>query len=121
MVGYAKLNATIEALNLQKIDEAVFDAVMNQRKDLQDETQLKAFLTTQKIDVNKFMAVYNSFAIDAKAKEYANLTKKYNIMGTPTIIVNNSYMLTPAQPPRLLEVTQALVDKSINDNKSKKK
>ena len=120
-VGLAKLNATLEAMNLQRIDEAVFNAVMNQHQDLQDLKQLEIFLKAQKIDVAKFMAVYNSFAIDAKTKEYANLTKKYNISGTPTVIVDNRYQLTPAQPPRIMEVMQALVEKSLAENKTKKK
>ncbi len=119
-VGLAKLNATLEAMNLQRLDEAAFDAVMNQHQDLQDLKQLEIFLKAHKIDVAKFMAVYNSFAIDARTKEYANLTKKYNIAGTPTVIVNR-YQLTPAQPARIMEVMQALVDKSLAENKTKKK
>ncbi len=121
LIGYAKLNATIEALNLQRISTPAFNAIMNERKDLQDIKQLKAFLTTQKVDIPKFMAVYNSFAIDAKTKEYASLTKKYNIMGTPTVIVNNQYQVSPAQPARIMEITQALVDKSLASNNTKKK
>ena len=120
LIGYAKLNATIEAMGLQRINEPVFNATMNQRKDLQDISVLKAFLATQKVDVTKFMNIYNSFAIDAKTKEYATLTKKYNIMGTPTVIVDNRYQVSPAQPARIMEVTQALVDKSVAQNTKKK-
>lgn len=114
-VGFAKINATVQALNLSPaFNQKVFDTVMAQRQDLQDPKQLQVFLNANKnlVDPVKFMNMYNSFSISSKPQEYAAYTKAYNITGTPTFIVDGKYMTKPAQPARLMEVVQALVEKS---------
>lgn len=120
--GYAKINATVQMLNLGTgFNQQIFDATMKQRKDLQDPTQLKTFLTANKnlVDPNKFMATYNSFAVSTKPQEYAQYTNAYNITGTPTFVVGNKYMTMPAQPEKLMQVVQALVDKVKQEQKIK--
>jgi len=120
--GYAKLNATAQSMNLgSTFNQKVFDAVMNQHQNLEDQTQLQSFLKTNKslVDPGKFMATYNSFAISTKPQEYAQYTQSYNITGTPTFIVANKYVTKPAQPAQLIQVVQALVDKSKKEQKIK--
>lgn len=121
--GYAKINATAQLLNLgAKFNQQVFDATMNKRKNLEDQTQLQAFLNANKgiVDQKKFMATYNSFAVSTKPQEYAQYTQAYNITGTPTFVVANKYVTMPAQPERLMQVIQALVAKAQNDQKKPK-
>jgi thiol:disulfide interchange protein DsbA len=121
--GYAKINATSEAMHLgTNFNQAVFDATMNKRQNLEDPKQLQAFLAANSkiVDPKKFMATYNSFAISSKPTEYAQYTKAYNITGTPTFIVAGKYVTSPAQPDRLIQVIQALVDKAQAEQKSKK-
>lgn len=120
--GYAKINATSQALNLgTKFNQQVFNATMTQRKNLEDPTQLQSFLEANKaiVDPKKFMATYNSFTISTKPQEYAQYTQAYNITGTPTFIVGNKYVTTPAQPAQLIQVIQALVDKVKTEQKIK--
>lgn len=120
--GYAKINATAQALNLgTKFNQQVFNATMTQRKNLEDPTQLQSFLEVNKaiVDPKKFMATYNSFTISTKPQEYAQYTQAYNVTGTPTFIVGNKYATTPAQPAQLIQVIQALVDKVKTEQKIK--
>jgi thiol:disulfide interchange protein DsbA len=120
--GYAKINATVQMLNLSSaFNQQVFKATMQQHQDLQDPTQLKAFLAANKnlVDPNKFMATYNSFSVSSKPQEYAQFTTAYNITGTPTFVVGNKYMTQPAQPQKLIQVIQALVDKVKKEQKIK--
>lgn len=120
--GYAKINATSQALNLgTKFNQQVFNATMTQRKNLEDPIQLQSFLEANKaiVDPKKFMATYNSFTISTKPQEYAQYTQAYNITGTPTFIVGNKYVTTPAQPAQLIQVIQALVDKVKTEQKIK--
>ena len=120
--GYAKINATAQALNLgTKFNQQVFNATMTQRKNLEDPTQLQSFLEANKaiVDPKKFMATYNSFTISTKPQEYAQYTQAYNVTGTPTFIVGNKYATTPAQPAQLIQVIQALVDKVKTEQKIK--
>ncbi len=121
--GYAKINATAQSMNLgTAFNQAVFNATMNQRQNLEDPKQLQAFLSSNSklVDPKKFMDVYNSFAVSSKPSEYAQYTKAYNITGTPTFIVAGKYATTPAQPEKLIQVIQALVDQARQDQKAKK-
>lgn len=120
--GYAKINATSEALKLgTNFNQQVFNATMNQRQNLEDPKQLQTFLAANKklVDSKKFMDTYNSFSISTKPQEYAQYTQAYNITGTPTIIVGGKYMTMPAQPDQLMNVIQALVDKVKKEQKIK--
>ena len=112
--GYAKINATATILNLgAPFNQQVFSATMQQKMNLEDPAQLKTFLATNKnlVDSNKFMATFNSFSVSTKPQEYAGYTTAYNITGTPTFVIGNKYMTMPAQPERLIQVIQALVNK----------
>jgi thiol:disulfide interchange protein DsbA len=120
--GYAKINATTEAMNLgTKFNQQIFNATMNQHQNLEDATQLQAFLAANKslVDSKKFMTTYNSFSISTKPQEYAQLTQAYNITGTPTFIVGGKYQTMPAQPEKLVQVIQALVTKVKQEQKIK--
>ena len=54
--------------------------------------------------------------IDATVNKYKSMTLNplYNIIATPTIIVNDQYIVNPALPSRLIEVINALVNKTIS-------
>ncbi|RTK98270.1 MAG: thiol:disulfide interchange protein DsbA/DsbL [Proteobacteria bacterium] len=120
--GYAKINATIQAMNLgTKFNQQVFDATMNKHQNLEDPAQLQTFLkaNTGLVDSNKFMTTYNSFAISTKPQEYSQYTQAYNITGTPTFIIGNKYVTKPAQPDKLIQVIQALVTKVKQEQKIK--
>lgn len=125
--GFAKIAATLNNLKSNKAIYAlypkVFDATFQVEKsggdvnkfeqNLATEKGLRSFLTTNQIskkDQNTFINVFNSFSINAKTQEFTNLTSKYNITGTPTFIVADKYMVSPAQPERLVYVVNQLVN-----------
>ncbi len=115
MVADAKLNATIQLLKLNKLYVPVFNAIFSGQK-LNDATSLKVFLANNglnKEQVNKFLDAYNSFDISSTVGRYKTMTAdpSYNLTGTPTFIVADKYIVSPAQPPRLIEVIKALVIK----------
>lgn len=120
-LGYAKISATAQMLKLGSgFNQLVFKATMEERQDLENPANLKNFLAKQKIvDPKKFMATYNSFTISTKPQEYAQYTQAYNITATPIFVVANKYMTEPAQPDKLIQVVQALVDKAKLEQKIK--
>ena len=120
--GYAKINATAQMMKLDSnFTQKTFDAVIKQHQNLEDPAQLNSFLTANKqlVDPSKFMAIYNSFAVSSKPQEYSQYTQAYNISGTPSFVVGNKYMAKPAQPAKLIQVVQALVDKVKKEQKIK--
>jgi protein dithiol oxidoreductase (disulfide-forming) len=123
--GFAKLNATLEAMKLNNLYTPVFEAYLA-KKDLNNVVELKKFLGDKKLlgnkaltqeKITKFMETYNSFTIVSKVAEYKVLTSKYNITGTPTFIVGDKYVVSPAKPERTMQVIEALVKKIKSESK----
>lgn len=117
ITGYAKLNATLQIMNLDKLYTPVFNATFSQH-DLNDPIQLKDFLTQNGLsqkETNKFMSTYNSFTVNSKVSEYKLQMDAYDITGTPTFIVDDKYVVNPALPPRTIEVVKYLVKKSASE------
>ena len=115
MVAFAKLNATIQLLKLNKLYIPAFNAVFA-RQNINDPMVLKTFLASNgltKAQIDNFLTMYNSFDISMTVGKYKSMTEdtKYNITCTPTFIVADKYIVSPAQPPRLIEVVKALVNK----------
>ena len=112
--NYAKLNATLQLMKLNNLYTPAFTATFA-RQDLNDQTILKAFLSQNGLNadqVNKFMSTYGSFTVNSKVSEYKSQMNTYNITGTPTFIVADTYVVKPAQPERLIEVVLYLVNKA---------
>jgi thiol:disulfide interchange protein DsbA len=117
--GYAKLNATIQILKLDKLYTPTFNAIFAQQ-DLNDPAQLKSFLLKNGLSqdqTNKFMSTYDSFTVNSKVSEYKTMMDTYNITGTPTFIVADKYVAKPALPDRLIQVVQQLVAKAAAEKK----
>ncbi len=112
--NYAKLNATYVLMNLNKLYGPSFTATFA-HQNLNDIATLKSFLKQNGLTVdqiNKFMDNYTSFTVSSKVSEYKNLMSVYNIEGTPTFVVADTYMVKPALPDRLIEVVTYLVNKA---------
>ena len=49
------------------------------------------------------MATFNSFGTNAKLAAAKQMTRDYAIQGTPTLIVNGKYVLSPVPPAALIQ------------------
>jgi thiol:disulfide interchange protein DsbA len=65
------------------------------------------------VDPKEFVAVANSFAINTKVRRADELVKAYGVEGTPTIVVNGKYRLSPSQvgADQSIELTKWLIAK----------
>jgi thiol:disulfide interchange protein DsbA len=121
MEGFARFFATMNELNLaDKLNHPAFVAVMDQRVNLADPAILGTWLKSQPgIDVNQFMATYNSFGINAKVTVAKQMTKDYAVQGTPSIVINGKYSLIPAQPDQLLQRMKDMIAQARKEMKKK--
>jgi len=118
MKGFAKLSATLQATKLTRLYTPAFNAIFDQQN-LANPQLLASFLQQNKLNkaqIDNFFRIYNSFDIDVTLSKYKELTLApiYAINGTPTIIVNEQYIINPAVPSRLIEVLDALVNKTVS-------
>ncbi|MNG82754.1 Thiol:disulfide interchange protein DsbA precursor [compost metagenome] len=113
--AHGQMFLTLEAMGVEhKVHAAVFDAIQVQRKHLTKPEDMAEFLATQGVDKDKFLATFNSFAIQGQVKQAKELAKKYEITGVPAMVVNGKYRFdlgSAGGPEGVLNVADQLIDK----------
>ena len=76
--------------------------------------QIADFIATQGVDRKEFIDAYNSFSVDSLARQAGIMTKRYNITGVPSIIVDGRYLVSASHVGKgqLFKVVNYLVEKS---------
>lgn len=113
--AHGQLFLTLEAMGVEhKVHNAVFDAIQKQGKRLTKPDEMADFVATQGVDKDKFLATFNSFAIQGQIKQARELAQKYGVQGVPTMIVNGKYRFdlgTTGGPEQTLNVADQLIAK----------
>jgi protein dithiol oxidoreductase (disulfide-forming) len=113
--AHGQLFLTLEAMGVEhKVHNAVFDAIQKQGKRLTKPEEMADFVATQGVDKDKFLATFNSFAIQGQIKQAKELAQKYGVQGVPTLIVNGKYRFdlgTAGGPEAVLNVADQLIAK----------
>ncbi|SDA59499.1 thiol:disulfide interchange protein DsbA [Pseudomonas sp. NFACC15-1] len=90
--AHGQMFLTLEAMGVEhKVHAAIFNAIQKEGKKLTKKEDMADFLATQGVDKEKFLATFDSFAIQGQIKKARDLAKKYEITGVPTMIVNGKY------------------------------
>jgi thiol:disulfide interchange protein DsbA len=113
----------------EKTHDAMFDAVWKSGELASDDLatgrpkpqsawptidDVAKFYAKYGVDPKQFVAVANSFSINTQMKRADDMVKAYAVDGTPSIIVNGKYRLTPGSAggyPQTIELTKWLVAK----------
>jgi thiol:disulfide interchange protein DsbA len=72
------------------------------------------FYTQYGIKESDFIAMANSFSIDAKMRESDNAVQAHQVLSTPTLVVNGKYVVTPSTAggwQQTIDLVLYLVDK----------
>lgn len=105
-LGLARVAAAVNASGTKyQANPAIFKAVMDEGIDLSNPDTFKQWASQQtSFDSKKVLAAYNGFQNQVEAKDMAELTTKYQIQGTPTIIVGGKYQLQSQDMAKLDEL-----------------
>ena len=115
---HAKTFYALEVLGEEgKVHQAFFDAIHEQKKRLRTPQEIEAFLAGQGVDVDRFREAMNSFAVQTKTNRAAALMRRYGIRAVPTLVVDGRYRIK--NTPQVLEVTDALIEKTLAERKGK--
>lgn len=81
-----------------KYHEALFTAIHrdHQKALLGDSRALADWLGGKGLDKQKFLDTYNSFAVNGRTQRTIDLTRSYDIPGTPALVVNGKYLTSPS-------------------------
>ena len=71
--------------------EAFFAELHKRKKRLKTKQAIQAFFTRFGISKEDFNDTFDSFAVNTKVNRAATLTKRYQVQGVPTLIINGKY------------------------------
>lgn len=89
----------LDAMNLAaKYHDDIFNAIHRdkQRALVTDSRAMADWLGGKGVDKQKFLDTYNSFAVNGRAKRSVDMTRSYDIPGTPALVVNGKYLTGPS-------------------------
>lgn len=101
--GQLPLATTFHALDamgiLHQLHYELFSAIHEKRNLpikvlLKDPKPLFDWVATQGVDRKQFADVYNSFGVRSRTNRSIQMTKNYDIRGTPTLAIDGKYLIT---------------------------
>ncbi len=111
--GLARLYYTAERTGtLDKLEEAIFKAVQDERRPIHTESGLKSWIAQFDVDAKAFMDTYNSFGLQAMVQRADQIARAYRVQGVPTMAVGGRY-ITSASLSGSHENTLRVVDQLI--------
>ena len=103
---------------LDKVHDALFDALAGERRPLNTPDALADFVAGYGVDRDEFLANYKSFGVNALMQKAQAKIRGARVTGTPTMLVNGKYRVTASMAgshEAVLEVLDYLVAKE-HDN-----
>jgi thiol:disulfide interchange protein DsbA len=88
---------TLDAMGLvEKLHLDVFAAIHDKKIRLDEQKALFDWIASKGVDRQKFTDTYNSFAVQSRTKRAMDLSRNYDLSGTPAIVVNGRYLTAPS-------------------------
>jgi thiol:disulfide interchange protein DsbA len=110
----AQLYYSLEALNRLDLHPQVFKAIHEEHKRVFTKSEMSDWMVTQGVDKAKFEAVFDSFGVLSKTERATQLSKAYNVEGTPSMAVAGKYLTSPSEAggyQQTIDVADSLVKK----------
>jgi thiol:disulfide interchange protein DsbA len=110
---HARLFYALEAIGqIEALHRKVFAAMHQQRKRLDKEADIVAFMTENGVDGAKFTEAFKSFGVATKVRQAKSLSEAYKIDGVPALGVHGRYYTSGSlagDNARALQVTDYLI------------
>ncbi len=81
---------------VDKLHPEVFSAIHEKNLRLQDPKILFDWVGQHGVDRQKFADTYGSFGVQSRTQRSVEMTRHYDISGTPTITVDGKYLVAPS-------------------------
>ncbi len=111
----------LDAMGLsEKFHDDIFTAIHKdkQRGIASDPRIMADWLAAKGVDKQKFLDTYNSFAVNGRAQRSSDMTRSYDVPGTPALVVDGKYLTGPSMAgggdnsvnyPRFFQVLDQLI------------
>jgi thiol:disulfide interchange protein DsbA len=81
---------------VDKLHHEVFYAIHEQKVRLSDQNVLFDWVARQGLERQKFAETYNSFGVRSRGMRSVEMTRNYDIPGTPALVVDGKFLLAPS-------------------------
>lgn len=114
LAAYAPIFATLEEMGIEfKLRSSLYDSVINKKIELAKKDILENWLKQNDINVTEYLKISQSQAVQERLKYMADITKYYQITGTPAFIINKRYVVYQDRDfPEFADYMIELLDKS---------
>ncbi len=123
-VPLTKTFYALDAMDLvSKLNDKVFSAVHDEGLGLSDEGMMAKWIGQQGVDPVKFQETYKSFAVQNKVQRAIQMTRDYQVKGTPSIVVAGKYITSPSMTgsfEKFFQVVDRLIEMARKDAVAKK-
>jgi thiol:disulfide interchange protein DsbA len=99
---------------LDKVHDALFDALAGERRPLNTPEALADFVAGYGVNAEKFLENYNSFGVRARVQQAQAKIRGARITGTPTMLVDGKYVVSASMAgshENTLKVVEYLAEK----------
>ena len=87
----------LESMKLaDKLHQEVFAAIHAQNQRLNNTKVLLDWIAAKGVDRQKFADTYNSFGVTSRANSAKEVTRRFDISATPTVVVDGRYLTAPS-------------------------
>lgn len=100
----------------EKTHMPLFDAIHKDGKKLFDQNSLADWYAAQGLDKAKFNSLYNSFAVTTKIERSKAAAMRYQLTGTPAVVVHGKYVVNGVDE-KVPQVVDFLVEKVRSEKK----
>ena len=97
------------------IDDAFFGAIHRERKKLNDEAAIAAWVAGQGIDRAAFEKTYRSFSVQLQTKRAEELSRKVRLPSVPSLVIDGRYLVPIADDGDFrdqLAIVDALIERA---------
>lgn len=112
----AKIFYTIEAMQaIEPLHDRVYDAIHRDKIDLNKEPVLFNWVEQQGMDREKFEKIYHSFMVQNKVARSTQMSRQYQLTGTPSIVVAGKYLTSGSMsgsPENTIKILEELIAKA---------
>lgn len=102
------------------IDDALFGAIHRERKKLNDEAAIAAWVAGQGIDRAAFEKTYRSFSVQLQTKRAEELSRKVRLPSVPSLVIDGRYLVPIADDGDFrdqLAIADALIERARRERK----
>jgi thiol:disulfide interchange protein DsbA len=95
----ARFFYAMDAMGLAgKYHDDMFNAIHREGKNqlVTNPRAMADWLAAKGVDRQKFLDTYNSFAVNTRTQRAIEMTRAYDVQGTPSVVIDGRYMTSPS-------------------------